>query len=266
MDCIDDRNVALSESSAADASRQTEPPLLGLDSALYLDFDGTLVDLAPTPDAVRTAPGLVELLTELHGLLGGALAIVTGRRLESVDPFLAPLRLCGAGLHGAQMRLSPGQLDEAAFPAEIGRLAAELRATYSGDSRILVEDKGAAVALHFRLAPERTEECSALMRRLALAHGLDVIAGHAVIEARPRGVNKGVGVHRLDEVTPFAGRAPVFAGDDTTDEDAIRVAQALDGIGIRVGSTHSAARHRLADVAAVHRWLKASVEHLRAQR
>lgn len=266
MDCIDDSNVAPGNMPAADASRQTEPPPLGPDSALYLDFDGTLVDLAPTPDAVRPPPGLVALLTELYGLLGGALAIITGRRLESVDPFLAPLRLCGAGLHGAQMRLAPGQLDEAAFPAEVGRLAGELRATYGNDERILVEDKGAAVALHFRLAPERSEECSALMRRLALAHGLDVVPGHSVIEARPRGINKGVGLHRLDETAPFSGRIPVFAGDDTTDEDAILVAQALGGSGVRVGSTDSAAHHRLADVAAVHRWLAASAEHLRAPR
>ncbi|WP_428309462.1 trehalose-phosphatase [Hydrocarboniphaga sp.] len=243
---------------------QTQPPLLSRDSALYLDFDGTLVDLAPTPDALSPAPGLMALLTELQGLLGGALAIITGRRLESVDRWLAPLQLCGAGLHGAQMRLKPDQLAEAGSIAEVARLVAELRATYGGDSRILVEDKVGTVALHFRLAPERSEECSALMRRLAAAHGLDVVNGHAVIEARPRGINKGVGLHRLDEVRPFAGRRPVFAGDDTTDEDAILVAQALGGVGIRVGDGHSAACHRLADVAAVHRWLQASVDHLRA--
>ncbi|MDB5969114.1 MAG: otsB [Hydrocarboniphaga sp.] len=265
MDCINDRNVTPRETSGAEGSWQTEPPLLSRDSALYLDFDGTLVDLAPTPDSVRPAEGLVELLGSLQQLLAGAVAIVTGRRLESVDRWLAPLRFCGAGLHGAQMRLARDQADTSEFPPEIGRLAAELRAIYANDPRILVEDKGGTVALHYRLAPERAPECAALMRRLALAHGLDVITGHAVVEARPRGVNKGLGVHRLAEAAPFAGRSPVFVGDDTTDEDAILVAQALAGIGIRVGATHSAARYRLADVAAVHRWLRASVDHLQSR-
>jgi trehalose 6-phosphate phosphatase len=264
MDCIDDRNVTPGGTSGAEGSRQTEPPLLQPDSALYLDFDGTLVDLAPTPDAVRPAIGLVGVLTELHRRLGGAVAIVSGRRLESVDHWLAPLQLCGAGLHGAQMRLTPDLTDQGSSPQEVARLVQELRATYASDSRILVEDKGASVALHFRLAPEREAECSALMRRLALAHGLDVLNGHAVVEARPRGVNKGVGVHRLDEVAPFAGRTPVFVGDDTTDEDAILVVQALGGFGVRVGPAHSAANHRLADVAAVHRWLQASLDQLKA--
>jgi trehalose 6-phosphate phosphatase len=102
------------------------------------------------------------------------------------------------------------------------------------------------------------------MRRLAAAYGLDMITGHAVVEARPRGANKGAAVHRLDEAAPFAGRAPVFIGDDTTDEEAILVVQSLGGSGIRVGSTRSAARYRLADVADVHRWLRASVDHLQA--
>lgn len=266
MDCIDDRNVTPGLASGAEACWQTEPPLLSRRCALYLDFDGTLVDLAPTPDAVRPAEGLTALLADLHDLLGGALAIVTGRRLESVDQWLAPLRFSGVGLHGAQMRLAPGQIDDSGFPPALARLAAELRIAYAGDPRILVEDKGGAVALHYRLAPERAEECGALMRRLALPQGLAVITGHAVVEARPQGVNKGVGVHRLEQVAPFSGRTPVFIGDDATDEDAILAVQALDGAGIRVGSSDSAARHRLADVAAVHRWLRASVDHLQAPR
>ena len=266
MDCLDDRMVAPGGKPADDARHPTPPPLLSADCALYLDFDGTLVELAPTPDALRPEPGLVALLSDLQELLDGAVAVVSGRRLESIDRWLAPLRLRGAGLHGAQLRLQPEQPDDAAATAEVARLVAELHAHYVSDPRILVEDKLGTVALHFRLAPERAEECSALMRRLAAAHGLDVVSGHAVIEARPRGVNKGAGLHRLDEVAPFAGRRPVFAGDDVTDEDAIRVAQALGGVGVRVGSGASAARYRLADVAAVHHWLQASVDHLRAAR
>jgi len=266
MDCIDDRNVILREASGAEGSRQTEPPPLTRDSALYLDFDGTLVELAPTPDAVRPADTLGTQLNALQCLLGGALAIVTGRRLQSVDRWLAPLQFCGAGLHGAQMRLTASQTDVDDFLPEIGRLAEELQRNFQSDPRLLVENKGGAVALHYRLAPERREACDATMRRLAAAHGLDVIAGNAVIEARPHGINKGVGLQRLHDVAPFAGRVPVFVGDDTTDEDAIRVAQSLGGAGIRVGATESAAQYRLADVAAVHRWLQASVDSLEASR
>jgi trehalose 6-phosphate phosphatase len=264
MDCINDRDVAPGLASGAEGSRQTEPPPLSRDAALYLDFDGTLVDLAPTPDTIRPSAELVPLLQSLHRLLGGALAIVTGRRLESVDEWLAPLRFSGAGLHGAQIRFAAGQPIVGDFPAEVARLADELRARYHADSGILVEDKGGAVALHYRLAPQCGDECSATMRRLAAAYGLDVIAGNAVVEARPRGVNKGAAVHRLDEATPFAGRVPVFVGDDTTDEEAILVVQSLGGSGVRVGATRSAARYRLADVAAVHRWLQAGVAQLQA--
>lgn len=264
MDCIKDTNVTQGELSGAEGVRHNEPPLLAADSALYLDFDGTLVDLAPTPDTVRPAAGLTGVLASLHELLGGAVAIVTGRRLDTVDAYLAPLRFSGAGLHGAQLRLSAAHQHSAEVPAEVAQLAADLLAAYRDDPRILVEDKGGAVALHFRLAPERAAECSALMHRLALDHGLDVISGHAVVEARRPGVNKGVGLRSLAEVEPFSGRVPVFVGDDTTDEDAIRVAQALGGSGIRVGGGASIARHRLADVAAVHRWLRASVARLEA--
>ena len=112
-------------------------------------------------------------------------------------------------------------------PPEMRRLAAELATHFTRVPGVLIEDKGGAVALHYRLAPERADECQGLMRRLAAAYGLDTIMGHCVIEARPTGINKGLGLHRLSETPPFSGRVPIFVGDDTTDEDAILAAQAL---------------------------------------
>ena len=247
-------------------TRRREPPPLTVSSALYLDFDGTLVELASTPDRVECAPSLLPLLATLHQLLDGALAIITGRRLESVDPFLAPLTLCGAGLHGAQIRLQSSAQDIERAPPEMRRLAAELATHFTRVPGVLIEDKGGAVALHYRLAPERADECQGLMRRLAAAYGLDTIMGHCVIEARPAGINKGLGLHRLSEAPPFFGRVPIFVGDDTTDEDAILVAQALGGSGIRVGSQPSAAQYRLKNVSAVHRWLADSITDIEAAR
>lgn len=247
------------------AGGASAPPLLTPDSALFLDFDGTLVDLAATPDAVRPPPELRPLLADLRRLLGGALAIISGRRLESVDRFLAPLRLAGAGLHGAQLRLQPETDPGDPRLEALEPLRAALEARFGDDARVLVEDKGAAIALHYRRAPERGAECEQLLRALAQEHGLDVISGHAVVEARPPGIHKGVGLRRLAEQTPFSGRCPWFAGDDRTDEDAIAAVQALGGWGVHVGPGETAARYRLAGVAEVHRWLDRSRRALREQ-
>lgn len=234
------------------------PPTLTIESALFLDFDGTLVDLADTPDEVRLQPELLPLLAALRSLLGGAVAVITGRRLQSIDPWLGSLSLTGSGLHGAQLR-APGAVspDDPQLPC-IAELHRHLEAHLGDDARLLIENKGAALALHYRLAAERAAECQTVLSALAHQYGLDVIVGHAVVEARQRGVNKGSGLNRLMTLPPFSGRRPVFIGDDRTDEDAILAAQALGGDGIRVGTQPSLARYRLADVAAVHRWLHAS--------
>lgn len=248
--------------SSGEPCTRAAPPPLTADSALYLDFDGTLVELAPTPDAVRPPCGLPALLADLQRLLGGALALISGRRLESIDRYLRPLRLPGAGLHGAQLRRSgDGGAEDPRLPAPAPLLRA-LQAHFGDDPRVLIENKGAAVALHYRLAPERAAECEQRLRSLAHQHGLDVISGHAVVEARPVGIDKGVGLRRLAEMAPFAGRRPVFVGDDRTDEDAIAAAQSLGGCGVRVGAADTQAHYRLDDVAAVHRWLRHSRDAL----
>ncbi|MEQ1438960.1 trehalose-phosphatase [Fontimonas sp. SYSU GA230001] len=245
-----------------DASAGVVPPLLSARDALYLDFDGTLTDIAPHPDAVTIARQLPALIDALRTHLDGAVAIVTGRRLDDIDTWLAPLRLVGAGLHGAELRRTPtGDSVEHRSP-EVPVVARSLLDRFGADSRLLVENKGASVALHFRSAPERARECTAAMRALATTHGLVTIAGKMVVEARAPGIDKGRAILALASAPPFQGRRPVFVGDDVTDEDGFAAVQASGGFGIKVGDCETRARYRCADVDAVHHWIEACVQHL----
>jgi trehalose 6-phosphate phosphatase len=230
--------------------------------ALFLDFDGTLVDIAPTPRSVKVDAAVRELLGDLSAALGGALAVITGRRLDSLDEFLAPPILSAAGLHGAQLRLSPTATAVIAAPP-LPRAAAMLEVRYSQDPSMRVEDKGIAVALHFREAPERAAEAEAALREAVAGLDVEIIAGKCVFEARPLGFDKGTALHAFMAEPAFAGRMPVFAGDDITDEDGMKAALALGGVAIKIGEGPSVAPTRLADPTALHGWL---VKVLAAQR
>ena len=238
------------------------PPLLPPQAALFHDLDGSLVELAETPDSIVVAETLPGLLQAVQQMLGGALAIVSGRRLESIDRLLAPLRLAGAGVHGAELRHSPGGAVLRGDAAPMRGIRRELQQSFASDPRIIVEDKGLSVALHYRQAPERMAECHALAADLSLSNGLTMNVGKSVVEILPPGPNKGHATRALLQHPPFAGRLPVFVGDDETDEDGIALVQELGGIGIKVGAGPSAADYRIPDVETVHRWLAASVEAL----
>jgi trehalose 6-phosphate phosphatase len=231
------------------------PPDLARDCALFLDFDGTLAELAPRPDAVRLRPPLPALLGEAQRLLGEAVAIVTGRALADIDRHLHPARLAGIGVHGAELRRQAGAPVEHQATHGTAELLRRLRERFEPEPFLLVEDKGAAVALHFRQAPSRAQECIDFMREAAHHHGLDVLVGKAVVEARPRGIDKGGALLALMAEPPFRGRRPVFAGDDVTDEEGFAVIEEQGGITIKVGEGTSRARYRLASVDAVHAWL-----------
>jgi len=238
------------------------PPALSMADALYLDFDGTLADLAPRPDRVVILGALPGLLMDLRARLGGAVAMVTGRPLADVDALLAPAALAGAGLHGAELRPHPGVASLIHRPNSVPPLLRALHERFDADQRLVIEDKGAAVALHYRLAPERAEECVAIMRALAVAPDLRVIAGNMVVEARPRNADKGAALRALALHAPFVARVPVFVGDDATDEDGFRAAAVLGGRGVKVGAGPTVARYCLDDVGAVHAWLRASLQAL----
>ena len=231
------------------------PPPLGQNAALFLDFDGTLVELAPTPEAIEIPPALVPLLGDLRDQLGGALAVVSGRQIDSIDRFLAPLRLPAAGEHGVQRRDAEGRMQEQRAPdlVPILDIANELARVHEG---LLVERKHAAIALHYRLAPQLEAVCRDAMSR-AIAHDpmLELMHGKFVFEVKPSGVNKGVAIDAFMAEAPFAGRVPVFLGDDTTDESGFAVVQPRGGVAVKVGSGTSLALHRLESPLAVYEWL-----------
>jgi trehalose 6-phosphate phosphatase len=257
----------LSPSSPAQApsSSSLHPPQLpaiGPHTALFLDFDGTLVDLAPEPEAVQVAAGLVPLLARLSAQLGGALAIVSGRRLADLDGYLAPLRLPSASEHGAQRRLADGKVASLASPdvRDVARRATELAARHPGLS---VEIKSAAVSLHYRHAPALEALCLQTMQEaVASTPGLELLQGKYVFDVKPAGVSKGTAIEGFLAAAPFAGRIPLFAGDDTTDEAGFAVVQSLGGEGIKVGEGGTLARHRCASPAALRQWLQAASANL----
>ena len=232
------------------------PPPLGPDAALFLDFDGTLVAIAETPEAVEVPDGLVPLLIELHELLGGAVAVVSGRQIDVLDRFLAPLRLPAAGEHGVQRRDAEGHMREQQ-PPELGFVLDTCNALAGAHAGLLVERKHAAVALHYRMAPQLESLCrEALTALLVDQPQLELLHGKCVFEVKPAGMNKGIAIDAFLDEAPFVGRVPVFAGDDTTDETGFAVVQRRpDGVAIKVGAGPSQALHRLNTPAAVHRWL-----------
>lgn len=246
----------------AESGTEARPPLLQPDSALFLDFDGTLAEFAPHPDGVTIDAGLPGLLAELRARLGGAVALVTGRTLAGLDTVTGLPPQAGAGLHGLELRFESGQTVSSGNPEGASRIARRLREQFGLDQRLVIEDKGAAVALHWRQAPERADECIAAMQEVAASPEFEILRGHAVIEARPRGTNKGAALAALSKQGSFAGRRPVFVGDDLTDEDGFRAAALLGGYGVKVGPGKTGARFRIPDVDEVHAWLAASLEAL----
>jgi trehalose 6-phosphate phosphatase len=234
-----------------------------LDGAVFLDFDGTLVDLAATPDAVVVAPGLVQVLASLTDRLQGRLAIVSGRPIAQIDAMLAPLKLPVAGVHGAERRDYNGQLHIATAPSLEGALLI-LRALVMAHDGLLLEEKRGALALHYRLAPGLRPQCEAAMAAaLAAAPGTVLLHGKMVLELKPAATNKGSAVAEFLQEAPFKGYTPVFVGDDTTDEAGIAYAQQLGGIGVKIGAGPSAAQARLVSPQALHAQLaRASQTHL----
>jgi trehalose 6-phosphate phosphatase len=238
------------------SQRLLEPPLSLLDgAALLLDFDGTLVELAETPNAIRIPAGLPALIAKLSLRLDGRVAIVSGRSLEDLERHVGALPVAFAGSHGAEIRMGEA-IERSRAPAGLAPAREALARFASEDPRLLVEDKPGTVALHFRGAPDRAADSAALAAELAVRHGLRVQPGNMVVELLPAGVDKGKALERLMAEPSFAGARPWFMGDDLTDEHAFAAAAKAGGGGILVGSARdTAAAWRLADVRAASRWL-----------
>lgn len=237
-------------------------PGLTPDTALFLDFDGTLVEIASRPQDVVIPPMLCRTLAALHQQLGGALALVSGRRLLDIDGFLAPLQLPAAAEHGALRRDGQGRMSSAAATdlRQVRQAAQELVAQYPA---LVLEQKELALSLHYRHAPELEALCLRVMRAaLAGNTGLALMQGKCVIDLRPSGVSKGTAIAAFMTEPPFAGRVPVFAGDDVTDEDGFEQVLRMGGHAIKVGAGPSLAHLRCDSVAAIADWLEASATSL----
>jgi trehalose 6-phosphate phosphatase len=204
-------------------------------TALLLDLDGTLLDIAPTPDSVIVPPDLVPTLTALRDALDGALAIVTGRAIDVLDGFLG-VPFAAAGEHGGAIRHAPGGVVERKpLPSPPGSWLAQADALAASWPGALLECKARGFALHYRLAPEAGPLFeSALRLMLGDDPAFQLLEGSMTWEVRPAGVDKGSAVAALMGRAPFAGRLPLFIGDDVTDEDGMRVARAMGGAGLRV--------------------------------
>lgn len=204
--------------------------------ALLLDFDGTLVDIAPTPKAVHVPDSLRTSLARLLALTSGALALVSGRTIKDLDDKFAPLVLPIVGGHGAEMRVREGEIISP-VPALPDALRRRLARAADFDRGILIEDKGYSLALHYRNAPGAEERLRAYVRDTCAAFAgepLQVLPGKALFEVKRPGVSKGESVRALLTRAPFAGRKPVFIGDDVTDETVFAILPAMGGIGFSV--------------------------------
>lgn len=235
------------------------PPLASLAGearlALFLDFDGTLVELAATPDAIAVPEGLARRLADLSESLDGRLALVSGRALVDVERHLPGLAVARAGSHGAARKLADGGwLGEE--PQGLPTAAVEALQAFAEREGVLYESKTHGGALHYRSAPQRGEAVLALARDLAERHDLAVKTGKAVVELVRPGADKGGAVRAFMVEAPFAGAQPWFVGDDVTDEDGFAACSELGGGGVLVGDREGSAAHfALANVAQTLEWL-----------
>lgn len=243
-------------------------PLSLTDTAFFFDFDGTLVDLAPTPDGIHVSDSLPAMLGELRTLARGAVAIVSGRGIDSIDSFLGLADLPVAGLHGAERRDANGDTMRVGFNDErLLRIERELAAVVARNPGTLLEIKGAAVALHFRNAPEREGVAREAAERLVAEYPNAYVLqpGKMVFEIKPMGVDKGRAITAFLGEPPFAGRRPVFAGDDLTDEKGFAVVDTAGGLSIKIGVGDTSAKTRLDSVQAMRTQIAQWIAAARAQ-
>lgn len=238
------------------------PPVIERRDALFLDFDGTLAEIAPAPDLVHVAPRMLELLFAMEKRLGGALALVTGRAIDDLTRMMAPFRFPIAGQHGLERRDAAGRLLRSGDDVAISTARAALHAFVREHPALRLEDKGASLSLHYRQAPEIAGDCLRIVKRLvAESEGsLRLVEGRMVAEVVPVHAGKGGAIEAFLGEEPFRGRRPVFIGDDIGDEHGFELVEQEGGVSIRVGEGASIAPYRLASVADVHEWLARSLE------
>jgi len=226
-------------------------PKLGRRHAVFLDIDGTLIDLAATPDAVIIPPELPDILNHVQTQSGGALAILSGRKLADIDRLAGANFPCAAE-HGAILRGVDGQVTEKIQrPAAYDHWLQTLQRRAARMPGVVIEEKKFSLVVHYRQAPEHEAELGLLVERLAGAsEDTQLLLAHCAFELKPRGGDKGAALAAFMQSAPFKGKIPVFVGDDVTDEPAIRMAADLGGAGLHV------ARDFANSTAAVRAWLR----------
>jgi len=250
-----------------------DPPRLDLPApspewAYFFDLDGTLVELAPLPSGVHGDAELRRLISVLAQATGGAVAVISGRSIADIDRIFPGIRLPVAGQHGVERRTHAGDLRRHLFPVELlddaRRSLALVIARYPA---LVLEDKGLSLALHYRQVPHLASYAHRVMNRLSdrLGTTFCVQTGKRVVELKPAGRDKGMAIREFMDEVPFAGRRPVFIGDDVTDEQGFEVVNAYGGLSIKVGRGPTRARRQLAHVRAVRSWLAQDSPFLAAQ-
>jgi len=234
---------------------QTPPP--SLDWCLFLDVDGTLIELTDSPLESFVDAALKTLLSDVAERLGGAVALVSGRSIHRLDALFAPLRLPAAGLHGVERRKASGAMHGASFvDAQLNAARTAVQALLETHPGTSMEDKGRAIAVHYRLAPQLEASVRQALSAIAkpLGSHYHIQEGNMVLEIKPRGFSKATAIKAFMQETPFRGRKPVFVGDDLTDEDGFRMVEEYGGISIAVGDrVHG--QFRVENAAAVRSWL-----------
>jgi trehalose 6-phosphate phosphatase len=243
----------------------TAPPRARLDWAYFLDVDGTLLEIAESPEAVQVPVDLIGNLARLHEATGGAVALLSGRRIADLDALFQPLKLPAAGVHGLERRRADS-IVESATPIGVTRALRELQPLLAefvvAHPGLRLEDKGVSLALHYRQAPEFEGTVHNFAERIAAPYAdrLRLLPGKMVVELKPHGADKGRAIAEFMTEPPFIGRRAVFVGDDVTDEDGFRAVNALGGLSLRIGDTRPSAAHaHLPSVTSCRNWLAAAL-------
>jgi trehalose 6-phosphate phosphatase len=234
------------------------PPPPQCDWAYFFDVDGTLADLAETPEAVEVSADLRLLLEKLFQCAGGAVALMSGRPLSEIDRLFPHVRLPASGQHGAERRDATGRVTRHESAQDLALVRERLARAIVDKPGLLLEDKGLSLALHYRRAPRFAEfvhrEMHAVLPELGDEYGIQ--QGKSVVELKPAGKDKGRALLEFMAESPFGGRRPIFVGDDVTDEFGFATVNRLAGISIKVGGGDTVAEWRLDDVGAVQQWLR----------
>lgn len=239
-------------------SSPNPPPAPALDWCLFLDVDGTLIELTDTPSQTVADPDIKALLKDLRVRLEGAVALVSGRQIATLDQLFAPLVLPASGLHGIERRTAEGVLQGGTFvDSKLDDARAALQSFVEAHPGTLLEDKRRTVAIHFRMAPQAgvaaRELAAGLLEKLGKHYQIQ--PGDMMLEIKPRGFSKATAIRAFMHEAPFSGRRPVFIGDDLTDQDGFPAVESMGGLSIGVGDRVQGQYH-LDTVADVRGWLK----------